>query len=74
LNFKTRAQMDRVDGMVTSVLNTTNDISETMQRGIKAPLREVSGLVNGLKAGLDVLVGRAKGPGRNSPRDTDPGW
>jgi hypothetical protein len=73
LNSKTRAQVDRVDGMVTSVLNTTNDISETVTRGIKVPLREVSGLVNGLKAGIEVLVGRAKGPGRNS-RDTDPGW
>jgi hypothetical protein len=74
LNFKTRAQVARVDGMVTSVLNTTNDISETVQRGIKVPLREVSGLVNGLKAGLDVLVGRVKGPGRSSGRDGDPGW
>jgi|SRR5271170_966051 len=74
LNSKTRAQMDRVDGMVTSVLNTTSDISETMQRGVRVPLREFSGLMNGLKAGLDVLVGRAKGSGRNSRRDTDPGW
>ena len=81
LNSKTRAQVARVDGMVTSVLNTTADISETVQRGIKVPLREVSGLVNGLKAGLDVLVGRAKGFGgsrpnsqRDSGRDTDPGW
>ncbi|WP_433963769.1 hypothetical protein [Tunturiibacter gelidiferens] len=78
LNSKTRAQMARVDGMVTSVLNTTSDISETVQRGIKVPLREVSGLVNGLKAGLDVLVGRAKGfgSGRTSARspDSDDGW
>jgi hypothetical protein len=74
LNSKTRAQLDRVDGMVTSVLNTTSGISETVQRGIKMPVREFSGLMNGLKAGLDVLVGRAKGPGRNSRGDTDPGW
>jgi methyl-accepting chemotaxis protein len=74
LNSKARAQAARVDGMVTSVLNTTSDISETVQRGIKVPVREFSGLMNGLKAGLDVLVGRAKGPRRNSRRDTDPGW
>jgi hypothetical protein len=74
LNSKTRAQMNRVDGMVTSVLDTTSDISQTVQRGIKMPVREFSGLMNGLKAGLDVLVGRAKGPGRNSRRGTDPGW
>jgi methyl-accepting chemotaxis protein len=73
LNAKTRAQAARVDGIVTSVLNTTSDVSETLQRGIKLPLREFSGLLNGLKAGLDVLVGRAKGRG-NFPRDPDPGW
>jgi hypothetical protein len=77
LNSKTRAQVARVDGMVTSVLNTTSDISETVQRGIKIPVREFSGLVNGLKAGLDVLVGRTKGTGggrSNARRDSDPGW
>jgi hypothetical protein len=77
LNAKARTQAARVDGMVTSVLNTTAEITETIQKGIKVPVREVSGLVNGLKAGLDVLVGRAKGFGNgrgNVPRDRDPGW
>jgi hypothetical protein len=59
-NSRTRAQLARVDGMVTSVLNTTADVAESIQRGIKVPVREVSGLVSGLKAGLEVLVGRAK--------------
>jgi hypothetical protein len=77
LNAKTRAQAARVDGIVTSVLNTTVEVTETIQRGIKVPVREISGLVNGLKAGLDVLVGRAKGFGigrADDPRDRDPGW
>jgi len=76
LNLKTRAQAARVDGMVTSVLNTTSDVSETLQRAVKVPVREVAGLVSGLKAGLDVLVGRAKefGGGRTRGlrgRDTE---
>ena len=77
LNAKTRAQAARVDGIVTSALNTTTDVAETIQRGIKIPLREVSGIINGVKAGLDVLVGRAKGFGSgrsNGGRDSDPGW
>jgi hypothetical protein len=78
LNSKTRAQAARVDGMVTSVLNTTSEISESIQRGIKIPVREVSGIVNGVKAGLDVLLGRAKGFGSHrtdfSRDDRDPGW
>jgi hypothetical protein len=77
LNSKARAQAARVDGIVTSALNTTTDVAETIQRGIKVPLREVSGLINGLKAGMDVLVGRAKGFGSGrtkASRDSDPGW
>jgi hypothetical protein len=77
LNAKTRAQAARVDGMVTSVLNTSAEVADTVQRGVKIPLREVSGLINGLKAGLDVLVGRAKGFGSTrtyTPRDRDSEW
>jgi hypothetical protein len=76
VNMKARAQAARVDGMVTSVLNTTAEISETLQRAVKVPVREVAGLVNGFKAGVEVLVGRAKGFGRDKPngvrgRDTE---
>jgi hypothetical protein len=73
VNSRTRAQVARVDGMVTSVLNTTAEITDTIQRGIKIPVREVSGLVNGLKAGLDVLVGRTHKNGAKY-RDQDQGW
>jgi Mg2+/Co2+ transporter CorB len=73
LNMKARVQAARVDGMVTSVLNTTAEITETLQRAVKVPVREFSGLVNGFKAGVDVLVGRAKGFGRKpfGARDTE---
>lgn len=77
LNRKTRAQAARVDGMVTAVLNTTAEISDTLQRAIKVPVREIAGLVNGFKAGLDVLVGRAKEFGRgkaNGARGRDTEW
>jgi hypothetical protein len=77
LNMRTRAQAARVDGMVTSVLNTTADISETLQRAVKVPVRELAGLVNGFKAGLDVLVGRAKEFGRgkaDGARSRDTEW
>jgi hypothetical protein len=77
LNMKTRAQAARVDGMVTSVLNTTVEISETLQRAVKVPVREFTGLVNGFKAGVDVLVGRAKGFGggrSNGAQGRDTEW
>jgi hypothetical protein len=77
LNMKARAQAARVDGMVTSVLNTTAEISETLQRAVKVPVREFTGIVNGFKAGVDVLVGRAKGFGRgrsNGAQGRDTEW
>jgi ABC-type transporter Mla subunit MlaD len=64
VNDKTRAQVARVDGMVTAALTATAEIVATIQNGIRVPVREVSGLMNGLKAGLDVLVGRANGAGK----------
>ena len=74
INVKTRAQVARVDGIVTSVLNSTTEVTETIQRGIKVPLREVSGIVNGVKAGLDVLVGRARGFGSYGGRGKRDDW
>lgn len=77
LNTKARVQMARVDGMVTGVLNTTAEISETLQRAVRVPVREFTGLVNGFKAGVDVLVGRAKGFGRgksNGAQGPDTEW
>ena len=61
LNMKTRAQAARVDGMVTSVLNTTAEISATLQRAVKVPVREFTGLVNGFKAGRGSSGGAGEG-------------
>ena len=69
LNSKARAQAARVDGMVTGVLNTTTEISQSLQRALKVPVREFTGLMNGFKAGVEVLVGRAKGYGGGKPND-----
>ncbi len=61
VNAKTRAQVARVDGMVSSTLKATSSLGNTIHHGIKTPVLEVAGVVNGLKAALDVLVGRSKG-------------
>jgi hypothetical protein len=49
--------------MVTSVLDATTNITASVQRSIQTPVREFAGLMNGIKAGIDVLVGRARGFG-----------
>lgn len=62
VNQRARAQTARVDGMVTSVLDTTAGIATGIQRTVKTPVREFQGLINGFKAGMDVLTGKNKGP------------
>ncbi len=70
-NEKTRRQVARMDGMVTDTLTAVGEISASVQKSIRVPLREVAGIVSGLKAGMDVLVGRVKsfGIGR-APKTT----
>ena len=63
VNDLTRKQVARVNGMVSTALTTTGELAATIEHGIRVPIREVLGIVNGLKAGLDVLVGRVKGFG-----------
>jgi len=58
VNNRARAQTARVDDMFTSVLDTTAGIASTVQKSVPIPVREFHGIMNGLKAGLDVLTGR----------------
>lgn len=66
VNSKARVQAARADDIATSVLTGAAEAVAAIQHGISVPVREFTGLMNGLKAGLDVLVGRAKGFGRSS--------
>jgi uncharacterized protein YoxC len=52
---RTRKQTARADGMVTGALNTLAHAGAAVERGISAPLRQVSSVLNGLRAGMDTL-------------------
>jgi methyl-accepting chemotaxis protein len=72
-NSKTQQQVARVDGMVSEVLNTTEAISRSIQHGISVPIREVSGILEGLKAGLVTFFSggpRPKQPEYQPPSGT----
>jgi hypothetical protein len=58
-NTRTKAQVARVDGMVSSALSATGSVAEMIHKGIKTPVVEIAGVVNGLKAGLDVLLSKS---------------
>jgi uncharacterized protein YoxC len=63
INDRTRAQVSRVDGIVTDALVATEEISNTVQQGIKAPVRQIAGIIAGLRAGIETLIERS--PFRN---------
>jgi hypothetical protein len=50
-----QAQAERVDVMATTVLDGVTHATAAVQHGIATPLKQVSGVLNGLRAGLDVL-------------------
>lgn len=55
ISARTRQQTSRVDGMVTTTLNSIAEASSALERGIAVPLRQVNGVLNGLRVGLETL-------------------
>jgi methyl-accepting chemotaxis protein len=65
INGRARVQVVRVDGIVTDALVATEEISQTVQNGIKAPVRQIAGVIAGLRAGLETLIERSPFKGRD---------
>jgi len=59
INGKTRVHVTHVDGIVNNALQATAEISETVQSGIRGPIKQVAGIVAGLKAGIETLIARS---------------
>lgn len=57
---KTEAQAQRVDEMITGTLNAVADATVAVQRTVTTPIRQVQAVLNGLRAGLDVLRSRPR--------------
>jgi uncharacterized protein (DUF39 family) len=55
---KTEFQADRVDEMVTGTLNSIAHATATLQRAVSGPVRRISAVLNGVRAGIDVLRSR----------------
>lgn len=71
VNHRARAQTARVDDMVSSVLDATSGIASGIQKGVQVPVREFQGIMNGIKAGFDVLAGRRENHRTKSTGVTD---
>ena len=59
LNIKTRVHVNHVDGLVTEALVTTEEVSRTVQESIKKPVRQIAGIIAGLRAGIETLAQRS---------------
>ncbi|WP_263419678.1 hypothetical protein [Terriglobus albidus] len=57
---RARAQVVRVDTAMTDSLNTVGRVTAEVHHAIMVPVRHISGVMHGIKAGLETLVGRAK--------------
>jgi hypothetical protein len=58
VNRKTQEQIARVNGMVSSVLDATAAVGNSIKRGIALPGRELGSLASGFKAAFDTFLGR----------------
>ncbi len=59
INGRTRVQVRRADGIVTDALQATEEISNTVQQGIKGPVKQIAGVVAGVRAAIETLVARS---------------
>jgi small-conductance mechanosensitive channel len=55
-NQKTRGQVDHVDRLVKTALDTTEEVAHTVADGIRGPLKQVAGMIAGLRVGIETLV------------------
>jgi methyl-accepting chemotaxis protein len=71
MNGRTRRQVVRVDGIVTEALMATQEISQTVQQGIRGPVRQIVGVVAGVQAAIATLLERSPFGKRERPGPFD---
>jgi hypothetical protein len=59
---KTTAQAERVNEITSGILNSLEHATVALQHAASVPIRQISGIMAGLKAGFDVLRRKEKEP------------
>ena len=57
---KSRAQVIRADQLVSDLVKKVETTSDAVQRGVLAPMQEVSAVIKGMQAGLEFLFSRRR--------------
>lgn len=55
---KANIQIRRIDEMVTGTMDTVEQASRAIESAVAAPTRRVSGILNGIRVGMGVFLGR----------------
>jgi methyl-accepting chemotaxis protein len=73
---RARLQVIRADDLLTRTLDKVEETSESVHRTVMSPVRQVSGVIHGLTAGLEFLFsgrgqknGNSRDPRRPIPQD-----
>ncbi len=66
---RTRAQAAHVDGMLQGALEHLTQASNSIQHGVAVPVRQLTGIVNGFRAAMNVMC--QKSPSRDHDVERD---
>lgn len=69
---RSRLQVIRADEIITRTMDKVEETTDIVHRTVVSPLRQASGLIQGLTAGLEYFVGRRRrhaGDGMGVPQD-----
>jgi methyl-accepting chemotaxis protein len=69
-NMRTQRQVARVDGMVTTALNTTAEIVETINHGIRVPAHKIAVMATQAKYVVEGLLDKVKSMSGKMPFGT----
>src|SRR5712671_648519 len=62
---RTRLQVIRADELLNRTMDKVEDASEVVHKTVVSPLKHVSGFVNAISTGVEVLLGQKRRQGRN---------
>ena len=66
-NTRTQRQVARVDGMVSAALNTTADVVESINHGIRVPAQKIAQAATQARVIVEGVLDRIKGAAASSP-------
>jgi len=62
---RARLQVIRADELLNRTMDKVEETTEVVHKTVVSPLRHVSGFVNAISTGVEVLLGQKRRPGRN---------